>query len=204
MSESTPAIRRMLLRVPNRRRIYEAVVATPGTHARRLSRELPMALGSVEHHVRVLERHTMVYTVKEGRRRTVFAVGQLSPTDAPMVDVLRKPAWARLLADMAGGQEAGVSAIAARLGLPATTVSYNLRRLHARGVLEHLRIGRESVYLVRDGERLERLLRLLRPLGGDDAPDAAFRGVVGRARAGPDAGVLVQLSGEERTVRCKH
>lgn len=157
LSRQSEAIERLLLRVPNRRRVFEAVVAFPGTHARLLSRELGMALGVVEHHVRHLEKHDLVFAHRHGRRRTLYAAGRIDPEDARVLHVLRKPVWGQLLQALLE-QDQGVSELAAGVGLAPATVSYHLRRLRADGLLEHLRAGREAAYIVRDPVRIGRLL----------------------------------------------
>lgn len=156
------AMRRLLLRVPKRRRVYEAVVACPGTHARRLSRELAIALGVVEHHVRQLERHGLVFAHRQGRRRTLYAAGQVDPADARILHALRKPVCGDLLEALLQGGE-GPAPLARRLALPGATVSYNLRRLRALGLVEHLRAGREGAYFLRDPGRVARLVATHRP-----------------------------------------
>lgn len=140
MGRQEEAVQRLLLRVPKRRRVFEAVVAFPGTHARRLSRELGIALGVVEHHVRQLERHGLLFAHQQGRRRTLYATGRIEPLDALVIHVLRKPAWGQLFHSLMQ-QEQGVASLARAIGLPAATVSYHLRRLRTLGLLEHVRAG---------------------------------------------------------------
>lgn len=202
MTHQEEAMQRLLLRVPKRRRIFEAVVAFPGTHARRLSRELGIALGVVEHHVRLLERHRLLFTHQQGRRRTLYAAGHVAPEDAQVIHMLRKPHWGLLLRALVEGEQ-GVASLAAEVGLPPAATSYHLRRLRTLGLLEHVRAGRESAYLVRDPVRVRRLLAALRPEATQAAPDPAFAGLVLRAQmvhadlraAGPGkAGVSVVLA----------
>ncbi len=179
MSREDEALHRLLLRVPNRRRVFDAIVEIPGTHARRLSRELEMALGVVEHHVRHLEKHALVFTFQRGRRRTLYAAGHIEPEDARILHVLRKPAWMQIVKALLE-QERGVSDLARELGIPVATMSYHLRRLRSDGLLDHVKAGREAAYLVRDPSRVGRLLENLDPkpmdLGG------SWQGLVERAR----------------------
>lgn len=172
--------RRLILRLPKRRRVFEAVVACPGTHARRLSRDLGIALGVVEHHVRHLEKHGLLYAHQQGRRRTLYG-SHVDPEDARIIHALRKPVPCALLAALGTGERA-VTGLALQTGLPASMVSYNLRRLRALGLVEHVRAGREGAYFVLDPKRVAALLRVLRPHG---APDAALSGLVERALAIP-------------------
>jgi DNA-binding transcriptional ArsR family regulator len=180
MSEATDPVRRLLLRVPKRRRVFEAVVACPGTHARRLSRDLAIALGVVEHHVRQLERHGLIFSFQQGRRRTLYAAGHVDPLDARVIHLLRKPVWCRILAALAQ-HENGAIGLAMDLGLPTPTASYHLRRLRSLGAIEHVRAGRESAFFLREPERVTRLLEALRPQARRGGPDPALHGLVERA-----------------------
>lgn len=180
MTDQAAAVHRLLLRVPKRRTVFEAIVACPGTHARRLSRDLGMALGVVEHHVRHLERHGLVYAHQAGRRRTLYAVGHVSPEDAPVLHLLRKPTWCRMLVALARAEH-GVTELASALSLPPAMVSYNLRRLRALGVLGHVRAGREAAYYLREPERVRRLLEAVQPRPVRPAP-TGWQGLVERAR----------------------
>lgn len=189
MPDHAETLRRLLLRVPNRRRVHDAIVATPGTHARRLSRDLGMALGVVEHHVRVLERHDVVYAHRSGRRRGLFASGAVSAVDAAILHGLRKQAWRDVAVALLDG-ERSVSDLSRRFGEPPTSVSYRLRRMRDAGLLDNLRVGRESVYLLRDPEAVRRVIaRHFCP-----APDDGFVALVQRARRRADeatAGLIV-------------
>lgn len=180
MTDATEAVRRLLLRVPKRRRVFEAVVACPGTHARRLSRDLGMALGVVEHHVRHLERHGLVFAHQAGRRRTLYASGHVDADDARVIHLLRKPVLCRLLA-LVGATERSLPSLAHAAGLPVGNVAYHLRRLRAAGLVDQVRAGREVAYLGRDPARVGRLLAALRPDVQEGFPDAAFAGLVARA-----------------------
>lgn len=183
MAETVPrdAIQRLLLHLPNRRRVFDAITARPGAHVRWLSRHLGLALGTVEHHVRQLERHGLIFSHQAGRRRTYYATGQVDIQEAPLWHALRKPLWATLLRGLLRHEACAVTELAAAVGLPRTTASYHLRRMQEQGLVQRFRVGRESLYVACHRARLDRLLRAgAKP--HRDRPDAAFHGVVTRAR----------------------
>lgn len=176
-----PTIRRFLLQLPNRRRVYEAIVASPGLHGRRMARDLEMALGVVEHHLRQLTKHELVFFHEMGRRRTYYAVGHVEPEDARWIHALRKPNWGALLERLAR-DEAAVGGLAQQVDLPPQTVSYHLRRLHAAGLVNHVKVGRESVYGLADSPRVARLIAAYHPEAQASVPDACLEGLVQRAQ----------------------
>lgn len=176
-----PSLRRLVLRVPNRRRLYEAIVAAPGTHARRLVRELGMARGVVAHHLAQLEKHGLVFHHQAGRRRTLFAAGQIGPEAVGLIHLLRKPELAVLLDALVVQDGCGVIHLATRIGAAPANVSYRLRRLRDAGLVERFQVGREAIYVVRAPQRVRLWLDQLRPQHAGPAPDGALAGVVARA-----------------------
>jgi DNA-binding transcriptional ArsR family regulator len=175
------ALRRLVLRVTNRRRLYEAIIAAPGTHGRRLARELGMARGVVAHHLAQLEKHGFVFSHQAGRRRTLYACGQIEAEDVALIHVLRKPEQAALLHALLAHDGCGVTHLARHVGSPTSNVSYHLRRLRDVGVVEYYKIGRESIYVVRSPRRVGRWLAALQPQHARPVPDHALAGVLARA-----------------------
>lgn len=183
-SAADPADRthRLLLAAPNRRRVFEAISRRPGTHVRRLSRELRMALGSVEHHLHQLEKHDLVFSHSEGRRRTFYASGAFDPVDAGALHALSKPLWADILRCLALREDCSVSYVAGHCGIPVANASYHLRRLRRAGLVDQQRIGRRRLYFARDPERIIRLMPWALPDTEDARPaDPCFTAIVRRA-----------------------
>ncbi len=174
MSTSLPpdTLRRILLRQPTRALVHAAIQRVPGTHVRALSRHLDLALGTVEHHVRQLEKHGIVFALQTGRRRTLYVAGEVDVRDAQVLHVLAKPVCAAVLRGLLERPEIGVADLALHLDLPASTLGHHLRRLKEQGLVVHHQVGRESIYLVLEPVRIKRLL----------AQETGMVALVGRAR----------------------
>ena len=182
-AQTTDRLRRLLLAVPNRRSIYEAISRRPGIHVRGLSRDVGLALGSIEHHLRQLERHSLIFSHHEGRRRTYYCADSIDPQDAPLLHALGKELCVDILAALVLGDVSSVSGVAGRIGIPTTIASHHMRRLRDQEILDHCRIGRESVYLVKDPERVLRLIRTHHKTTAltQEGPDPGFHPLVLRA-----------------------
>jgi transposase len=190
-------IRRLLLSVPNRRLIYERIVLEPGIHLRGLARKLKLAVASVEHHVRQLEKHGLTFCLTEGRRRSHFASDHVGQEDARLVHAIGDALRRRLVADLVVNGPSEVHRIAQRQEVAIATASFHLRRLANEGILENIRAGRSSLYAAHQPERLRAWLppRLLMEL----RPEDAFEGLVARSdRTDRTAQAIVQ---EARTLR---
>lgn len=175
----TDRLRRRVLAAPNRRRIFEAIARSPGIHVRRLSRELRMALGSVEHHLRQLVHHGLVFSHRDGRRRSYYVDGSVDQEDAMVLHALAKPLWADLLTFLAL-RDGIVTDLAEHCRMPRANVAYHLRRLREIGLVDHERVGRRNVHFATDPRRILRLLPQ-RLHDVDAAVDPSFQAILERS-----------------------
>jgi DNA-binding transcriptional ArsR family regulator len=136
----------------------DAVRARPGIHLRGLQRDLRMPIGSLEHHLRLLLKHQLVVSHKDGRRRSYYPSGQTEQEDIPWLHCLRQDTWRRLLAGLLDDPEGDVDRFSQRLGLARSTVAYHLRRLNKAGLVERVQIGRDQLYQLAQPDRLRRIL----------------------------------------------
>jgi DNA-binding MarR family transcriptional regulator len=169
-------IQEVLLTLDSRRRIYERIQAVPGIHMRRLARESRVAIGTLEHHVRMLERHGLVRCHKEGTRRAYFAVQAVDEADVRGLFLLRNRKWRPILLELLSRPGQTFEQLHVRLALNGSTLAYHLRRLCEHGALERTSIGRSSLYHLKDPDRLKRLFatyaKTFRPLGPLQSPPA--------------------------------
>ena len=82
-----------------------------------------------------------------------------------LLGVIGEPARARILTALLAADEMCVGDIAMALDLTEDAVSYGLRVLRDRGLVERRAVGRLGYYRVVDGPRREPLLAALQRLG---------------------------------------
>src|SRR5581483_1288880 len=140
----------------NRRRLHERVVASPGATVTQLMRETGLAEVVVRYHLRFLETHGVIHTVRDGRARRSYpaeARGRLDDHAARYAIAGRmRRRIATALADGAATQRD----IASASGVAQRQVSYHLQCLVRAGLA------------AREGARPARYApdaRLLRALG---------------------------------------
>lgn len=121
----------------NRRLLHEAVVRHPGATVSDLARELGIARGVVQHHLRMLEVHAFVTVRRNGWQAAYFPAG-LAPSEASLqID--------RVLADESRRRVAGAIAaspmpltqkeLAHLCGLSLRLVSYHVAKLEETGLV---------------------------------------------------------------------
>lgn len=145
-----------------RRRIYDHVVANPGTHLRAIKDELDMPMGQLEYHLRFLEQRGLLES-KEDRYYKRFYPSEMSATDRRLLSAIRqeKPRQIVLLVL----QKPGIDhkTLQARMGVGASSLSFYMKDLIDKEVVEKTREGRRSLYSIREVDRMVKLLITYRP-----------------------------------------
>lgn len=159
---SRERVREALLALASRRRIYERIQAVPGIHLRRLARESRVAVGTLEHHVRMLERHGLVQCHKEGTRRAYFALEGVDEADVRGLFLLRNRKWRPILLELLAVPGQTFEELHQALAVHGSTLAYHLRRLCEHRALDRTSVGRSSLYHLREPERLKRLVTTYR------------------------------------------
>lgn len=136
-------VERTLLAVPNRRRIAEHVRRHPAVHLRQVARDLDLAVGTVEHHLHLLERHGLVQRRRAAGHACYFAAGRdaVDARDWRLVTVLRRRPQRLILRALGAQATLGLPELASRCGMSPAAAAYHVRALLAAGHIEALRLG---------------------------------------------------------------
>jgi len=150
------------IELETRRRIYEHVVANPGTHLRAIKDELDMPMGQLEYHLHYLEQRGLLES-KEDRYYKRFYPREMSATDRRLLSAIRQERPRQIVLVVL--QEPGIDhkAIQEMTGIGASSLSFYMKDLIEKEVVERRREGRRSLYHVRDPDRVVKLLITYRP-----------------------------------------
>lgn len=158
-----------------RKRIYTRILERPGTYLRELQRDLGLAMGHLEFHLDILERHRLI-TVLHGENKRFFP-SEMDRNDKRLLAVLRQALPRHLLIRLLAVGESTPSRLAADLGVRASSLSYHLGKLAKAGLLERHKRGREQVYRIPDPDAALRLLEAHRSTFFDALVDAFLEGI---------------------------
>lgn len=121
-----------------RQAIYETVTDSPGTHLSAIAAVTDVPTSTVRYHVRILAYEDVVETDRtRGKRRVFPAQSEREAVAAALSDDSTAP----LLHALRRAEPVGVSGLAERVGLAASTVSYHLSRLEDADLVERDRDG---------------------------------------------------------------
>ncbi len=130
----------------SRERVHAAIRERPGIHIAALQSTLQLNSGTLLHHLRTLERHRLVTSRREGRFRRYYpgdaAVPPVSPSPLSVVAQ-------RILDELERSGETAFTEMADRLGVSKQRLSYNVKVLRARGLVELVPSGDGARWVVR-------------------------------------------------------
>ncbi len=154
-----------------RRRIYDHVCDVPGVHLRQIQRDLEMPLGTLEYHLRQLERHDLVTTREDGRFKAYFPTEGMDRRDRDYLYFLRQEMPRRLALQIADQPDIGFQELKENMPVSGSTVSFHLKKLVEAGLIEDEKVGRQKIYRATDPERIQRIVVRYRKSFADDLVD---------------------------------
>jgi len=170
-----------------RRRVREHVRTNPGVHFNALARNLDIATGQAQYHLHRLGRNDEVIAERI-RGRTHYFDPEYDAWERRLLALYRRETARELLTLLLDEGRLPAAALADRLDLARSTVSWHLDSLSEAGVVETHRgaRGRVEVTLARP-EETERFLREVSPSLADRLVDRFVNLVDGAGYGAADA-----------------
>ena len=150
-----PRKRLSLLLNPIRRRIYEIVCESPGIHFYRIVSEMAASQGTLDWHLRQLEKDGLLSSTKFGGKRIYYPRMLSSIESAKAFAALRSRTAQEIFRLIINKPGMNQQELANAVGVHHDTVRYHLTRFESVGLCERYRDGREvRVFLGKLGELL--------------------------------------------------
>ena len=156
-----------------RKKIYNFVRRNPGFHLRELQRRLEIPLSSLEHHIDYMIRHNILHKEKDGRYVRYFA-GQSTKEERKLITALRHEKLRKIVLSILENKEVKFQDLKKCLDLPASTLSYFLKYLVDRHILNREKVGYENIYSIQD-QRVGKVLIIYEPSFTDRIVDKVSR-----------------------------
>lgn len=142
----------------NRRLIFEYVSSNPGTHQRKISRDLNMHYSTLRYHLDYLEEKGIIVSQMEDNLKIYFASGKLSAEEKKLTTLLQQKRFRDIILVVIDNPGSTSSQISDKLSVKPTTISKYMNLLEDSGVLCHVKAGREKRYFINDEKSIIRLL----------------------------------------------
>lgn len=148
------------LELEARRRIYDYILATPGTHLRGIHRAVRLPFGQVLYHLNYLEKLELVVVKKDGKFSRYFVKNLLGRKEKEVISVLRHEVPRTISILLLFRKEMTHKQILQHVDVSPSTLSFHLTKMVDAGVVSREPRGRESYYrLVDDQEVTKTLIR---------------------------------------------
>lgn len=147
-----------VLELEARRRIYDALVRSPGLHFRELQRRVGSAYGALQYHLEFLIRHGLVVEEKGREYSRFFPAHFRSIRERELMSLLRQESIRRILLHLLEHPRSRNKDLVEKLQLSAPTISWHLGRLRDAGAITSARKGAELLFSVSEPEVVTHLL----------------------------------------------
>lgn len=152
-----------ILELETRRQIYELVAIEPGLHLREIARTLKMNVGLAEYHLRYLVEHDVITQIKEEGYNRYYTEGKIGVLDKRLLALLRQEVPLKIVLFLLEDPQSRHKDILENVDIASSTLSYHLKKLVKKGVLQTTSHGEEKGFVVLNEKEIVRLLIRYRP-----------------------------------------
>jgi DNA-binding MarR family transcriptional regulator len=148
----------------NKQRIYSYIKNNPGSHLRRISKELVIAIGDIQYQLKFLEGMGLIKSRRMGLYKTYYSVSILGERSENILAVLQQETLRDIMLHLIENPGATQSEIAHHKGFTAPTINWHMSRLIEMGLVYTCREGRFVKYYVEgDMDDIVSLLKSYHP-----------------------------------------
>ena len=135
----------------NRGRIYDYIKNHPGTHLRRLSKNLAIAIGDTQHHLGVLDKLGLIKSRHKGMYKVYYTVSILGKRDEDILAVLQQETPREIILYLVENPGSAQGEISRYMSLTAPTINWHMSNLINVGLVTSHKEGRFVKYFI-DGD----------------------------------------------------
>lgn len=142
----------------NRRLIFNFVSNNPGSHLRKISRDLNIHLSTLRYHLDYLEKKGLIICQNENNLKIYFASGKLDSKEKNLTHLLQQKRFRDVILAIIDASGSTSWQIAEKLSMKSSTISKYVNILEDRGIVYHEKIGREKRYYMIDEKKVIEVL----------------------------------------------
>ena len=148
----------------NRDIVFNYIKNYPGSHLRKISKELSLGMGDTQHHLKFLENKGVVRSRRMRMYKVYYDVSIIEGRQESILAVLRQETSRAILLYLVETPGATQGDLAKHLGLSSPTVNWHMSRLSEIGLINYRKDGRFVKYFIEgDVKEIARLIRLFYP-----------------------------------------
>ncbi len=151
----------------NRRIVLGYISDNPGSHMRKIARDLDIRLSTLRYHLDYLEKKGSIVCQKQNNLKVYFAQGKLKPTEKTLATLLQQKRFRDIILILIGSPGLRFSQIVNSLSISPSTTSKYINILENKKILYHMGSGREKKYFVNDKDSVIELMTTYKQMMAD-------------------------------------
>ena len=151
----------------NREQIFAYISNNPGSHLRKIARELNICLSTLRYHLDHLEDKRLIVSQKQNNLKIYFVSGKLKPEERALTQLLQQKRFRDIILVLIDSPGSTFSQIAEKLSVSHSTASKYINILEDRKILSHKRVGRKKIYSINDKKSVIELLKTYKKFMAD-------------------------------------
>jgi predicted transcriptional regulator len=134
-----------VLELNTRKKIFDTVIRSAGSHFREIERRSGLSTGSVKYHLDYLTRHGLIRSEKD-RNSLRYFPREFRFEDQTLLSILRQKSARDILLFVLTNKQCNHQQIVQASGLSPSTVSWHVKKLEHAQILHVRRKGRMTFY----------------------------------------------------------
>ena len=151
----------------NRERIFAYILNNPGSHLRKIARDIKLHLSTLRYHLDQLEKNGTIISQKQNNLKIYFVSGKLKPEERALTQLLQQKRFREIILVLIDSPGSTFSQIAEKLSMNRSTTSKYINILEDRKILSHEKIGRIKKYRINDEKSVIELLKTYKKFMAD-------------------------------------
>lgn len=123
----------------NNRRILEYISENPGCHLRQIKRELDLAMGTIQYHLKTLQKQGKISSEKQNFYKYYFPMGLFEKNERKILQILNQETAREILLSILEKKNPTQTDIANFMNLSSPTINWQITRLIELGLIVTIR-----------------------------------------------------------------
>jgi CheY-like chemotaxis protein/signal transduction histidine kinase len=151
----------------NRKQIFRYVSDNPGSHLRKIAKQLEMNLSTLRYHIDRLEKDGLIVSQRQNNLKFYYASGKLKPHEKNLTRLLQQEHFRNIILLLIDSPGSTFSQIADSLSMSPSSASKYVNILEDEKILSHEKLGRQKKYYISDKRSIVELLKTYRSFMAD-------------------------------------
>lgn len=149
---------KLILELETRRRIYDYILKNPGLHFRALSRDLQIPKTTMDYHLTYLKKNGIIKERAEKGYFRYYITQRVGSVEKDIINIFRQNIPLAIILFLYAYPERSRKAMYKDLRIPITTISYYLKSLIKKDIVEKQKFGRKFLYKLKNNSEMYKFL----------------------------------------------